>query len=99
MPKPTIQCGARRPNPDVSRRASRAPRAFDALDEGRAMPVTIELQSLEEARALCGLNDKHLNLIRDQLKVGIYTRQGTIRLEGDNGGVEKAATSARRPIR
>lgn len=61
------------------------------------MPITIELQSLDEARALFGQNDKHLTILRERFNVNIYARQGTLRLEAANGNgdIERAAQTIR----
>lgn len=57
--------------------------------------ISIELQTLDEARDLCGQNDCHLSLIRERLGVGIYTRNGSLRIDGENGSADKAATILR----
>jgi phosphate starvation-inducible protein PhoH and related proteins len=54
-------------------------------------PIQIELQTLDEARDLCGLNDCNIALIRERLSVGIYTRNGSLRIDGLNGSADKAA--------
>lgn len=54
-------------------------------------PISIELRSLEEAQDLCGLNDSNLDILRSRLGVGIYTRQGVVKIDGVNGQGDKAA--------
>jgi len=51
----------------------------------------LKLESLEEARQLFGKRDRNLRLLRERFDVRIVTRDGVVRLEGDEAGVRCAA--------
>jgi phosphate starvation-inducible PhoH-like protein len=63
--------------------------------QGVAQPIDIELQSLDEARELCGQNDSNLLVLRQRFGVGIYSRQGFLRIDGDREASEEAAKTVR----
>ena len=55
------------------------------------MEIIITLEDDAKRQALFGANDKHLRLIRQELRVQITARDGTLRVLGSPEGVEKAA--------
>jgi len=54
------------------------------------MRVTIPVQSSEEAQGLLGIADAHARLLRDALDVTLTVRKGELRLDGEDGAVERA---------
>jgi phosphate starvation-inducible PhoH-like protein len=55
------------------------------------MHKILQLESLDEARQLFGKKDRNLRLLRDRFDVRIITRNGVVRLEGDEPGLSRAA--------
>jgi len=55
------------------------------------MPRTLHLENLDEARQLFGKRDHNLRLLRDRFDVRISTRDGVVRIEGEEPGLSRAA--------
>ena len=63
------------------------------MDEGKEVKIvqkTIELESAELASVLFGSHDRHLRIIRASLGVQISSRNGLLRIDGEEARVRKA---------
>ncbi|MEE9558347.1 MAG: hypothetical protein V3V94_02575, partial [Candidatus Brocadiales bacterium] len=63
------------------------------MNEGKEVKIvqkTMELESAELASVLFGSHDRHLRIIRTSLGVQISSRNGLLRIDGEEARVRKA---------
>lgn len=55
------------------------------------MDKTITLESLQQARAICGLHDQNIKVIENEFKVKLVCRDGVVKVSGAAVKIKKAA--------
>lgn len=67
---------------------------IDSYEERKPVPqsIAIELRTLEEARDLCGMNDSYVKLLRKHFDVGVFTRPGSLLINGESENQQRAVS-------